>query len=118
MAAKKRKLKRIRSLTISRRRWLRGGGGSLLENGKMCCLGFGCRAAGVPAKSIDGLGLPNDLDVVVPAFSKTSDSGPVNTVLSERAHVINDDETIDDAQRERLLRALFKRHGVALRFVP
>lgn len=49
------------NVTVKRSRWLHGtGAGSLLEDGKMCCLGFACREVGLKPKEIRGHGMPAD----------------------------------------------------------
>lgn len=111
------KFKRIKSLVISRKKWLRGTGvGRLLDaQGKMCCLGFACLAAGVPKTYIQESGMPSDVAGNIPLLSRHRR----DSALSRSAAPINDDTLLNDAEREAQLTKLFaqKRYGVRLRFV-
>lgn len=108
---------------VSRRRW---GTGSLLNrnNNKMCCLGFMCRQAGVPRKSICNLGMPNALaytnskwgDLLRTLKLTTKDSQ--NSAFARRAAIINDNAVMSRPKKEKRLRALFKRYGHKIVFVP
>jgi hypothetical protein len=114
-------------ITVSRRRWLRGGDGELLnKSGKMCCLGFGVRQCGVKAKDIRGLSMPSR--IARPARTKALLDSPLmvvdelywasNSKLSDDAASINDNDKIVDKEREKQLRSLFRAHGHQIVFVP
>jgi hypothetical protein len=109
-------------IRVSRRRWLRGGEGVLLNSsGKMCCLGFGARQCGVKAKDIRGRTMP----AIIPVAARTQalcDSpllaGDYNSALANAASTINDDDAISDKERETKLRDLFAGFGHQIVFVP
>ena len=77
----------------------------------MCCLGFVCRAQGLPVKDIKDVGLPTD----VRGFA-----APTWLIdIESKAAAINDDESLDNKTRERMLAKLFREHTpIRLKFVP
>ena len=122
-------------VSVSKKRWGRGmTGGSLLgttqrNKGKMCCLGFACRQLGIRASVMAGVGYPVTLfhraltarertvlrqsPLLGGCYGTTMDSS-----LARRAALINDNAVLTDAARMTQLRALFKRHGHQIVFVP
>jgi hypothetical protein len=118
-------------VTVKRSRWYRGQGGSdsaLLreDDRKMCCLGFVCRAARLPAKDIRGRGSPaevyteqNHLPNSLLALVDTS-SGVYSVVDSIDCHKmmrINDSTDFTSRKRESELKKLGKKVGIAFTFV-
>ena len=109
------------TFTVKRSKWYRGQGGDfsalLLRNdGKRCCIGFVGQQCGIPDKAL--------LNRAV-AFDVRDDRWPkwileVNKSASTdiyEAYGVNDSATISDAERERRLKAIFKRNGDRIRFV-
>lgn len=139
-----------KTLTISLKKWLRAGakGGvatdaqrdkceelpeglaaesSLLSkaNGRMCCLGFACKAAGVDAKGLLEVGMPDDLKhasrkKVYQAFPWLFDSvsTDLNSDTASKLASVNDADDLTNTQRKRKVIALFKANGVKVKFVP
>ena len=112
-----------KSLKISKRRWLRGGGqeGSALletrENGKMCCLGFACRAMGIGRKDILGVCMPGDLDHHIPGLNKVKGGCVEDCRSSVRLAATNDDEIMTDEKRQESIKRQFLQLGVTVEFV-
>lgn len=92
-----------------------------------CCLGFGCRVAGMRTTDIDDAGLPTD------AKSRVSD-GPYGSEgklpagyslrlltslqrIENSASSINDAHATDRQVRKRKLKKLFAKEGIRLRFI-
>ena len=114
-------------VTINRAKWLSGHLGKSLESflrdkkGNMCCLGFACRAARIPARYILGSGYPSDValdetpkalrDLFVEKEWVRTDS-PVARSLVEA----NDDLKISPAVRERRIKSLGKQAGLQFVF--
>lgn len=120
-------------MTIHRPDWVCGGleindgqgnvqfplGEALLknENEKLCCLGFGLRACGVPDGVLMNCSLPHDvgirLQVDIPPFTVdvTQDSE-----FAKKAAKLNDNVHITQEQREAELTKLFKAAGIELKF--
>lgn len=135
-----------KTLTISLKKWLRAGakGGvwdapknlclgdvpeglaaesSLLSkaNGRMCCLGFACKAAGV--KKQTEVGMPEELGLAdlrraKKAFPWLFDAVDCNSYDARELAVVNDDVGLTNTQRKRKVIALFKANGVKVKFVP
>ena len=113
---------KLKEIVIRRRRWGRANTGGMLYDSttkRQCCLGFVCRAFGVPLSSIEGHGMPADIDAKV-----DRDTLPP-WLLSEtlrcdvdRAAYINDNLEIDEEEREAHIAAIFKRHGLRAVFKP
>lgn len=117
---------RTERFVVSRARWMRGQeDAQLLDNhDRMCCLGFVCEQRGLPREML--LGTPD------PGWLMPGETGPVDglltvrgatgtprdrcTALASDAIVVNDDDEIDDAERERRLSALFAAHGYEMVF--
>lgn len=116
-----------RKFTVRRETWLRGVDPRydlniclLRKDGRQCCLGFVAEQRGVPREHLLDVLEPEDLPghALIEGLLVSGDcDGSRNSALSSNAMVINDDHTIDDAERERLLTALFAEHGCALEFV-
>lgn len=125
----------MKTLTIDRKTWARGGRGGqsalLNADGNMCCLGFLGKACGAQDSKLD-VAMPSDTGVTdarVTYWSNLAnilwptelfehhDSGHfVSSDLERHISDINDDVTIDDAERESKLRPLFKKIGYRLEF--
>lgn len=110
-----------KTLTISRKKWLRGSGeGVLLQTGgerKMCCLGFLTRACGL--KGLGGKMMPADLRVKIPGLvSYKISTGCANSGLGNKLAEINDDTNLTEKEREKRIREGFKKLGVKVKFVP
>lgn len=99
------------NVTIDRNLWLRGEGdrGSCLlaPDGRMCCLGFACLAAGETKEAIHGLPdletLAGCLDDISPALHLLVRDEPaalVNSELGIDLMKTNDDPSLSPAARE------------------
>jgi hypothetical protein len=120
-------IKRLKTFTVRRDTWLRGGeDGSLrAEDGKMCCLGFLCLAYGATRKAIEDLGMPADVaggSRKLPRWLrediyKISESAPMVKNSVYVIAEINDDKDIDDETRERKLAEEFAKHKLSVKFV-
>lgn len=119
-------MKIVTEFTVVRSKWTgrdgyRGRSSLYTELGDACCLGFMCEAAGVDRDDM--------VDVAMPQAIGTVDGCPFMDVmrlpcahLDEDAPVfqaadINDDTTINQADREQKLTSLFAKHGVKINFV-
>lgn len=104
-------LKTITELTIKRSTWLRGEGNTLSallrgKDGKMCCLGSFCLAAGLKESDIINVQQPSDVNRRVEQLLIPPDIGDVegyykchNKGASNLMNV-NDDEGMDEPERE------------------
>jgi hypothetical protein len=120
-------------LTIDRNKWARGGyngeAALLNDDGNMCCLGFACRASGLAAKTIKGIGLPGDLpdeslDPVRMAkkLGKLVKRTTTDGIYSDGRYVddavcTNDDNNISESMREYRLKPILKKLGFSVKFV-
>ena len=111
-------------ITIDRAKWRTGddhgpnitgyGQTELLnKEGFKCCLGFLCQQ--VSKKKVKGRLTPSDMGCSIPELNElryvcryNSDDKYFDTVLSNKAMNINDDEDTDPKEKERLLKELFK----------
>ncbi len=109
------------SFEVDRSRWIRGEGSmSSLErwDGKRCCLGFLCLAAGVHNEAIKDIGCPanmaspNDVRKVEAIFKDDDWNIPL-----ERLMTANDCLHVADDIRERQLTRLFLTSGIKVTFV-
>lgn len=119
-----------KSFVVDRAKWGRGNETMLLNgtDGKMCCLGFAALACGYSKDDILDRGRPEDL--VVELKEKGVDSpnrwfdGLVKphprgfdlTGIGARIISANDDDRITDHEREAVLRGLFLKLGVEVKF--
>lgn len=108
-------------LRIDRERWLRGEGEAELRDaeGHMCCLGFACIAAGVPAQRIEGHGEP--FDVFHAVGVDVPDVPDVWRWLwrlkaTSSFIKVNDDEAITEYEREQELTTRFHARGIDVEF--
>ncbi len=122
--------KRLTTINISRRRWLRGTGDGMLRrdsDGKQCCLGFVCRVAGIQAVRLLGEGMPVDVcrreddgfNAVPKLLTGLVDTahGFSSTVAKELA-AINDDTNLTHQEREAALKPLAAKVGLRFVFKP
>lgn len=114
-----------KKLVIDRARWLRGNKDSkMLSNGKMCCLGFYALQIDC-VKALDileegdpsGCNLPKDSMLVKRIHNGTERYMIQNTLFTDKAINLNDEEEISDETREALLISLFAQNGIELSFV-
>lgn len=139
--------KKVTTLVINRDKWLRGrpGDGSLLNSeGKMCCLGFYCKALGIEPKYIRGKGMPDDL---FERYDRVQDQAKLAEKLGWLVHAEkveeedwtdpsrttmrldhadselcsslasdNDDDQISDKEREEKVTRSFAKAGVKIKF--
>lgn len=104
-----------------------GRGETLLLNSKgyMCCLGFCMKQLGYADDDLISYGSPFEVtDASTPFTRRFEEEGKivdtglsVDTVLSEEAMRINDDEDISNEERESELSNLFSKHGHEIEFV-
>lgn len=128
----------MQKFTLDRSRWYRGkgpGGSALLRasDGKMCCLGLYLESCGVPHGELtwkvypsgskdrlpaEGQWLATDDDTrrtySVPSYDKDS---TLPTFASNFIAYTNDDRSIDDEEREKILTKAFAENGVEVTFV-
>ncbi len=108
--------------TVDRATWLHGEGGSAsylhrASDGKKCCLGFMCRAAGVPKQYVTGQRATWKLEYVpkikelLPALFLSEYHADVTDLMR-----YNDDVGLDDGYREFKLIEGFKAIGLRLMF--
>lgn len=119
---------------IYRGSWRRGGDNQILtaelgdtslyqtRTNMMCCLGQCAFEAGVPLDKLREIGEPAYVDaesILIPAglLSDDYEDGGRQSLFSNRAIAINDDETIGDERREELLVELATRFGHEITFV-
>lgn len=126
----KRQPREVKTLRVDRAIWYRGRGGAgsalLTPEGEQCCLGFFARALGYKKKEIDGFsspeGMPIGLGWPTPnlfpysVLHMTSDYYKANSEWTTAAIRINDNPLIYERERERALRAHFKKIGIKLVF--
>lgn len=112
----------MKEVTIKRSKWARGGRDTKLVNsdGTMCCLGFVCNAYKVPKYVMDTEKPSYVQHPRVPAALLVKYGGwdSWDSLLSEEAIMLNDNELITSKTRERKLTSLFKKVGIKLKFVP
>lgn len=119
-------------LVIERDKWLRGdqvalGGSYLLRksDGKMCCLGFYCKAKGVAEKDIRGISTPSGLyqlrDESLPELLELPDDivddehrAKNNDICDELMDV--NDRKMDEKEREKDIIRLFSKINVDVEF--
>lgn len=122
----------MKTIRISRRRWLRYDGdgydsGELRAfNGKQCCLGFVCRQLGgfTPAEILQ-VSMPSDLvspDSSLKLLAKVKRLpkwllGVTSKSDVGRAANVNDSAKYTDAQREARIKKIFAKHNLRAVFV-
>lgn len=131
----------ISKLVIDRAKW--GKGLLLTDDGKMCCLGFLCKAAGLEDDDIIGRGYPKDAGKGLNGGLKEKDINDKLAKIPDRflgleeyqggyaygpsledsagdvgisAAEINDDDDMPWTEKEYRLKILFKAHGIKLSF--
>lgn len=117
----------VNEFTVSRSTWYRGEGSTysrlLRSDGKMCCVGFLCKAMGMTDKDIMDKPEVKDTEVAMPngrllhyteAFSPLAESAHI---LNE-AYEVNDSEIQTDKWREAEITKLFKTVNIDVHFVP
>ena len=132
----------IKEFTVNRKKWHRGKGcdTSCLLNptsGKMCCLGFYALQSGLSKKNIEKMPTPNAVrqrlngedvyssmsfdcisEPAKPIKWKTKlISGKSNSATCGHLMEVNDNKDISDEVREKKITSLFKRIGIAVKFV-
>lgn len=90
------------------------------QTGMMCCLGQICHQTGTSYAKLTNLTDPEEvgMDIRSPrvrALLLNEHGG--SSALSGRAMLLNDDPDLSKAQRERKLKALFRREGHELNFI-
>jgi hypothetical protein len=114
---------------VKRETWLTGeyivalGGSSQLLNGEgfMCCFGFVCRAAGIPASAIAGQSTPLDVADSQGHERKLTGVGLLkhdfrHTDEASKAMDINDRKAIERKPRERAIKRLLSKIGISVHF--
>lgn len=125
------KYKKLKSFTVDRAKWARGGRGGnpglLNDAGNMCCLGHISKQCG--AKLNTFYGMPEDLAIDVHSkpyallkdflisIDVTARRDFYNNDLAGKAAIINDSRKTSDKQREAKLTKLFAKAGYKLKFV-
>lgn len=112
---------------VSREIWYRGRNNAELLNptGRMCCLGFVCLQCGLKKEDIIAVATPSGLGTEeakrLEGFLVRKGEGTESwddTLLTDKATMINDDSEITDKVRETRLRKLFAKAGKKMVFVP
>lgn len=120
-------------VTVQRSKWHRGHGhiGSALvvsdrgllpgQMGKMCCLGFVCRVAGVPVKEMIGVTVPlwlrNLIDYPLMPVALTENLAHSTKNITAKLVDANDDQDLTDAAREQQLICLGREAGINFTFI-
>ena len=91
------------------------------STGKMCCLGFVCRAYGLKQKDMSTVGLPDaltdDLQEELPSWLQSftsSDDEHAFDVVRDIAHI--NDSNMLRSTKEKLLKPIFAEYGIRLVF--
>lgn len=123
--------KEIKELVIDRSHWLvkeehrategeNAGSAQLHYNGRMCCLGFLVKKAGVSKKAMGFCAMPSDLKdhSTLPSYLFADTFGcVVDSDWTDKASRINDDQDMTVPQKEKALKEHFKKVGIKLKFV-
>lgn len=126
---KRKEYKDVKKFTIKRSEWYRGKGSDdsrlLNEDKQKCCLGFYSLSCGLRSQDIRDMASPYDVIeehnklwksflITEPDESNELDwnSRDANQLMS-----INDDEKTSDAHKEKKIITMFKKHGIAVKFV-
>lgn len=124
----------MRQLVIDRTKWFRGKGPEasrlLTDDGRMCCLGFECKAHGISDREIFRVSNPN---VIPTLYDNKSMQESLRWLIGERTSdlngffsctedcrqlvKINDDELIAESDREQQIAEVFKRNNIEVQFV-
>jgi hypothetical protein len=114
-------IKDVEKFTINRTTWLRGEQGTLLNaEKKMCCLGFYSLACGLKPKHIDDHGSPQEViqyNELIEWESFLLNNDNMDTITCEKLINVNDDPHLNDKEREKSLKKIFKSNGVKVKFV-
>ena len=98
----------------------------LNDEGNMCCLGHVCHNSGFGKDLLYDKGFPNevirgsdflDIPLLVEQDDPDFPEEVIDTYFTGAAVRINDDESLSLKGREKELKALFKEHGMNLKFV-
>ena len=106
-------------ITIEREKWLRGTGEGMLldpKQKKMCCVGFFALALGYSKKEIEGHGQLSELSQEKLEGMRWCKSARDKSDLV-KLYGANDTLQTSDAQKEKSIKRLFKRHKVEVDFV-
>ena len=117
---------------IKRSEWLRGGGNSVLLDGagKKCCVGFACLTAGLTEDKIrhsvrvddlaainySGDDLPSIAGLARPVQAGTSDWFYVEKGITNKLYEINDDISMVESDREKVITNLGRLAGIEFSF--
>lgn len=108
---------KMKTILIDRTKWLRGqDNGTLLnDEGKMCCLGFLCHQLRISKKNLLNIGMPDELseNFTLPEWLRVEGNSNSDVAFAARR---NDSTTIEDVQREREIKKIFKKHGLIAKF--
>lgn len=112
---------RMKTLIISRRKWLRGDNGDASQlrvtGGKMCCLGFLGLACGLKKAQILDADSPETVDRSLwDKWSKGMITRGINSALCQEMMDTNDTMDLEEEFRETKLKKLFKRIGYKVEF--
>ena len=120
---------KLTEFTVDRATWLRGEGAAKSrlvrrQDDKQCCLGFLCRAAGLPKKALLSQAAPEDLAPELkerlPAFLfeklEKSPSALRNSGAAANMMRVNDSGELTEEERELKLTRLFERQGIKVTF--
>lgn len=116
-------------VTVEREKWYRGKGahGSYLvipeiegstDAGKMCCLGFAGKAAGLTVEEMVGITTPGRIKDGVPtSLHALVEYGGDDSRFALRLMDLNDDHEMDDSARQAAITEVGVEAGIAFTFV-
>lgn len=117
--------KDIKRFTIKRSEWRRGGETTALRNkdNTKCCLGFYAQACGFKGKMLDESSEPADInnygkawDTFLVKKSNHAFSNHMSSMAATSLILINDDDKITEAARERKISTIFARRNIKVKF--
>ena len=135
----KRAARRMHTLVIDRRKWLRNRGTEVYDSmlldpkGKMCCLGFACLDMGMKRKDIKDITSPSVISCIreeseeVQEYRKSLgwllrpgssfNSLPMDSRDCNRLMMVNDSPTTTDKMKEHKITRIFAKHSVKVKFI-
>lgn len=89
----------------------------LNEHKYMCCLGMYCEQLGIDRRKLLFAGTPASLEMDIPLLTYLSVDEYKDTDFANAAMKINDDETISNGERERMIAEHFAKEGIEIEFI-
>lgn len=109
-------------VVIDRTKWYRGRGSPdsklmRMDDGKMCCLGFACLKLGATEDQITGEEYPEGTDILLRGLTIKEKGKLKNTIFSQQAAHVNDDQGLGDSNREKQLYEMAIESGFKFTFI-